>query len=187
MTKPLFVTGNKHKAEHISNLLGIDIDHQKVDLLELQSKSPEEVIEHKVRQAYGLLRRPLFVDDFSLWFDELDGLPGPFIKHFVDAKNGLENLCRMADGLSSRRATARAYMGYYDGSVLSITYGEIKGEIAEHPRGDAPHAFGSDPIFVVDGYGGRTRAELNRDEYDEVYMAVRAIDKFRAVLSGAHE
>lgn len=180
--KPLFVTGNQHKAEHISNLLGIDLEHKSLNLDEIQSKSPEKVIEHKVRQAYDIAQRPVFVDDFSLWLDELDGLPGPFIKFFVDAENGLENICRMADGLRSRRATARAYFGYFDGTNLTIIYGEIKGVITKHPAGEADYAFGSDPVFAVDGYGGRTRAELTRAEYDEVYANVRAIEKVREFL-----
>lgn len=180
--KPLFVTGNQHKAEHISNLLGIDLEHKALDLDEIQAKSPEVVIEHKVRQAYEIAQRPVFVDDFSLWLDELDGLPGPFIKFFVDAENGLENICRMADGLRSRRATARAYFGYFDGTNLTIIYGEIKGVISKEPAGSADYAFGSDPVFAVDGYDGRTRAELTRAEYDEVYANVRAIKKVREFL-----
>ena len=182
--RPLFVTGNKNKAEHMSALIGLPIDHQKLDVDEIQSKYPEDVIRHKVMQAYGLVQRPVFVDDFSVWLDELDGLPGPFIKYFIEADNGLENLCRMADGLPSRRATARAYFGYYDGSNLTILHGELKGEIADHPRGDADYAFGSDPIFCVDGYGGRTRAELTRAEYDKVYCEVRAIDEIQKFLRG---
>lgn len=180
--RPLFVTGNANKALHMGNLLGIALDHQKLDVDEIQARTAEEVITHKVKQAYAIAERPVFVDDFSLWLDELDGLPGPFIKYFIESDGGLENICRMADGLASRRATARAYFGYYDGTELKIIYGEVRGVIAEHPRGRAEWAFGSDPIFAVDGYGGRTRAELSRDEYDEVYSQVRAISKVRDFL-----
>ncbi len=185
-TKPLFITGNPHKAEHIRNLLDINVDYQALELDEIQSKRPEDVIEHKVRQAYSMVNRPVFVDDFSLWLDELDGLPGPFIKFFVTAENGLENMCRMVDGLLSRRATARAYFGYFDGNELTLLHGELKGVIAEHPKGEADYAFGSDPIFAVDGYNGRTRAELTRNEYDELYREVRAIEKVRDFLLSKH-
>ena len=183
-TQPVFITGNLHKAQHIERLLGLHIPHRRVELDEIQSATPEEIIEHKVRQAYEIVKQPVFVDDFSLWFDELDGLPGPFIKFFVNANNGIENLCRMADGLASRRATARAYFGYFDGSEITILHGELKGEIADHPRGNSEYAFGSDPIFCVDGYGGRSRAELNHREYDEVYFKLRAIDAIREFLKG---
>ncbi|MBP9667513.1 non-canonical purine NTP pyrophosphatase [Candidatus Saccharibacteria bacterium] len=182
-TKPLFVTGNAHKAEHMEKLLGIAIDHQKFDFDEIQSKHPEEVIEHKVRQAYGIVKRPVFVDDFSFWFDDLNGLPGPFIKYFIQADDSLEKLCRLADGLSSRRVTARAYCGYYDGTMLKIMYGELKGEITQHPQGDAPYAIGTDFVFAVDGWGGRTRGELTQAEYEDVYGQVRAVDRVQAFFN----
>lgn len=182
MARPLFITGNTHKAHHMKNLLGVPIDFQKLELMEIQSKNPEEIIERKVRQAYDIVQRPVFVDDFSWWFDDLDGLPGPFVKYFVEAKNGQEKLCRLADGLTNRRATARAYFGYYDGNEVNILFGEIKGEVVDHPRGEAEYAFATDFIFAVDGYGGRTRGELSREEYDEVYGAVRAVDKIREFL-----
>ena len=180
--KPVFVTGNPNKAEHMQNLLGIDIDYRKVDVDEIQSAITEEIIEHKVRQAYDIVKRPVFVDDFSLWFDDYDGLPGPFIKFFINVSDGLERLCRIADTLPSRRATARAYFGYYDGREIKIIHGELRGEIVQHPQGDAEYAFGSDPIFAVDGYGGRTRAELSREEYDAAYCEVRAIEKIKVYL-----
>jgi non-canonical purine NTP pyrophosphatase (RdgB/HAM1 family) len=181
-TPPLFITGNAHKAEQFERLLGFDIAHQKLDLDEIQSADPEEVIEHKVRQAYDMVKRPVFVDDFSFWFDELDGLPGPFIKYFVQRDTSLEKLCRLADGLATRRVTARAYFGYYDGAEVTILYGELKGTITMHPQGTADYAIATDFVFAVDGYGGRTRAELSREEYDEVYRIVRAVDEVSSFL-----
>jgi len=78
--------------------------------------------------------------------------------------------------------TARAYFGYFDGKELKIIHGEVKGDLAAHPKGNAEYAFGSDPIFCVDGYSGRSRAELTRQEYDDVYAKVRAIDQVRNFL-----
>lgn len=183
-TRPLFVTGNLHKTEQFERLLGIPIDHRNIDLDEIQSKSPEEVIEHKVRQAYSIAKRPVFVDDFSFWFDELNGLPGPFIKFFLHGEDALEKLCRLADGLESRRVTARAYFGYFDGSDLTIIHGELHGEITQHPRGEAGYAIGTDFVFAVDGYDGKTRGELSQQLYDEVYRIVRATDRVTNFLKG---
>lgn len=180
---PVFITGNQDKADHLQRLLGVEIAHQKLDLDEIQSTTPEEVLEHKVRQAYELLKSPVLVDDVSMGFDELSGLPGPFIKYFVTADNGLEKLCRMCDGLASRRATANALLGYYDGQTIKIFKGEIVGEIADHPRGDGGFAYGWDKIFCPDGYGGRTRGELTQDEYDEVYNKIRPIAALKEFLT----
>lgn len=180
--RPLFVTGNPHKAEHIGKLIGVPIDHMALDVDEIQSRDPEEVIEHKVRQAYAIAKRPVFVDDFSFWFDDLNGLPGPFIKYFIQDEDALEKLCRLADGLPSRRVSARAYFGYYDGNEITILYGEIKGIISDHPRGTAEYGIGTDFVFEVDGYGGRTRSELGKKEYEDLYSIVRASKKVREFL-----
>lgn len=178
-----FITGNQDKADNLSRLLGVPLAHKNIELDELQSLHMDEIIRHKAKAAYKALRTPVLVDDVSMWLDELDGLPGPFIKFFVGAKNGAENLCRMADGLPSRRATARAYFGLYDGTNMTILHGEIHGKIAEHPLGNNGFSYGWDSIFCPDGYGGRTRAELNQDEYDEVYRAIRPITELYEILS----
>lgn len=178
------ITGNANKAAHFSRQMGFDIPHVKLDLDEIQSKGSEAIIEHKVRQAYDIIKRPVIVDDFSFWFDDYDGLPGPFIKFFIEAEDGLEKLCRLADTLPSRRVTQRGYIGYFDGKDVTIFHGELRGEVVDHPRvGDGKAgAFGADPIFAPDGYGGRTRSELTPDEYQDVYRKVRSIDEVRAFL-----
>lgn len=180
---PVFITGNQDKAEHLARLLSLPIEHQKLELDEIQSIDPAVVIEHKVRQAYALLQRPVLVDDVSMGLVELGGLPGPFIKYFVTAENGLEHTCRMADGLPNRRAVARAYFSYFDGTEVTIFFGEITGEIADHPRGSGGFAYGWDKIFCPDGYSGRTRAELLQSEYDEVYSKIRPIARLREFLT----
>lgn len=182
---PVFITGNHDKVKHLAALLGMKLEHISLDLEEIQSLDARAVVEHKVRQAYDNIKRPVLVDDVSMWFDALHGLPGPMIKLFVQAENGLENLCRMADGLPSRRATAQAFFGLYDGETMTVLHGEIHGEIAEHPRGEGGFAYGWDKVFCPDGYDGRTRAELSQEEYDEVYCAIRPINALQSLLKGA--
>ncbi len=178
--KPVFITGNAYKAEHFQRLCDVQFDHQKLDLDEIQSRDSVEIIEHKVKQAYDIIERPVFVDDFSFWFDELNGMPGPFIKFFEGSDAALEKLCRLADGLESRRVTARAYFGYFDGEELKIIHGELRGEIVQHPRGT--RGVGTDFVFAIDGYGGKTRAELSLKEFDAVYAKVRAVNEINAFL-----
>jgi non-canonical purine NTP pyrophosphatase (RdgB/HAM1 family) len=180
LKSPLFVTGNQHKADHLSRLLELPLEHIKLDLDEIQSANLEEVATHKVKQAYGLVKRPVFVEDVALGFDALDGLPGPFIKFFLTAEGGLENLCRMLDGFSSRRAYGECVFAYYDGKKLELFRGGIAGIVPEHPQGK--DGFGWDPIFCPDGYDGRTRAELTEQEYAVVYQVIKPIAALRAFL-----
>ncbi|WP_289444802.1 non-canonical purine NTP pyrophosphatase, partial [Klebsiella pneumoniae] len=69
---------------------------------------------------------------------------------------------------------------FYDGENLEVFRGEVRGEVAKYPRGEL--GIGTDSIFVPEGYGGRTRAELGQDEYDEVYAKVRPIEAVRKYL-----
>ena len=172
--KPVFVTGNQHKADYLARLLGMPIDHQKVELDEIQSLSLREIAEHKARQAYQKIGRPVLIDDVGLSFAALGGLPGPFIRFFVDAPDGLERLCRMLDGFDDRRATAQCAMAFYDGVELKVFRGSFAGEIADSPRGD--NGYGWDKIFAPDGFGGKTRAELSASDDEKTYRIIKPID-----------
>jgi non-canonical purine NTP pyrophosphatase (RdgB/HAM1 family) len=177
----VFVTGNQHKADHLSRLLGLPLEHIKLDLDEIQSADVGEVAAHKAKQAYELVKRPVFVEDVALGFEALGGLPGPFVKFFVTSDDGLEKLCRILDSFSSRRATGECVYAYYDGEHLELLRGELDGDIAQHPKGD--NGFGWDAVFCPDGYDGRTRAELNEDEYAEAYQIIKPIAALRDALT----
>ena len=181
---PVYVTGNPHKAAYFARLIGREIEHHDIDIAEIQSGSLDEVVEHKVRSAYETLQRPVIVEDTALGFSALHGLPGPFIKFFVSLPNGDELLCRMCDGLSSRKATASTTFAYFDGETVRLFHGSHSGEIADHPRGK--NGFCWDTIFVADGQEGLTRAELDQVHYDELYLKIKPIaqvSEFLATLS----
>lgn len=178
---PVYLTGNEHKAKFLEKLLGLPLEHAKVSLDEIQSPDPREVIEHKVRQAYDILKRPVLVEDTCMGFDALGGLPGTFIKFFIEQDGGAEKLCRMCDGLESRRATATVTFGYYDGERLEFFQGSIGGEIAKSP-GKLINGFGWDVVFIPDGYNGTIRSELNEEQYDELYLKVKPIEAVRSFL-----
>ena len=186
MSAVTFITGNQHKADNLARLLGLPLDHVKLDLDEIQSVELQEIVEHKARQAYEIIKGPVIVDDVSLSFTALSGLPGPFVKFFVEA--GTEKLCRMLDGFDTRSAVGRAGVGYYDEHGFRYFEGEIHGTVADHPRGNGGFgSFGWDAIFEPEGYGGRTRAELTQEEYDEVYRKIRPIKDLKHFLEEADD
>ncbi len=178
---PIFVTGNQNKADYLSRTLGIALEHHKIDLDEIQSDNPNVVIEHKVRQAYALIKKPILVEDTCLSFNVLSGLPGPFIKYFVEIDDGLEKLCRLLDGFDDRSAYGSVIYGYFDGHKLEFFTGRLNGMIAQHPRGDG--GYGWDRIFIPEGYGGLVRAELSPEQDIESYNKLRDTDGLRKFLS----
>ncbi len=177
---PTFITGNQNKVNYLSTTVGIDLPHQKIDLDEIQSVDPLVVVEHKAKQAYAILKTPVLIEDTSLSFNALDGLPGTFVKFFVEANDGLENMCRMLDGFSDRSAYASIVYAYYDGENLKIFSGRLNGTIADHPRGNG--GYGWDALFEPEGYDGLTRAELSPELDAESYNKMRDTDNLKAFL-----
>lgn len=159
--KLTFITGNQNKADHLAHHLSTEIAHHKVDLDEIQSVDLHAIVEHKVRQAYDIIKSPVLVEDVSLEFSALGALPGPFIKFFVN-ESGLEACCRMLDGFDDRSATGRCTFGYFDGGQVHFFDGELAGQIAMSPRGE--NGFGWDKIFIPEG-SDVTRAELDNQGY----------------------
>ncbi len=172
-----FITGNQKKADYLAKYIWLPINHEKIDLDELQSLDLREIIEHKVKQAYEKIGKPVIVEDVSLEFSALGRLPGTFIKFFVQ-EIPYEDICRLLDG-KDRSAIGRCAYGYYDGEQFKYFEWQIHGSIAEHPWRD--NGFGWDRIFVPDGYSS-VRSELNEEEYKEVYLKIKPIEKVRDFL-----
>lgn len=162
---PLFITGNQNKADYLSRQLGIQLDHKKVELDEIQSTDLHKIVEHKLRQAYSVCNQPVLVEDVSLVFNALGELPGPYIKWFVE-KSGNEACCRMLDGFEDRSAVIRCTFGYFDGATLEFFDSELPGTIAEHPAGE--NGFGFDQFFIKEG-NTITRAEMTQEENERTY------------------
>ncbi|HEY4518230.1 MAG TPA: non-canonical purine NTP pyrophosphatase [Candidatus Paceibacterota bacterium] len=172
-----FITGNQKKADYLAKYLGHPVKHLKLDLDEIQSLDLREIVEHKVRQAYDKIKAPVIVEDVSLEFEALGGLPGPFIRFFVD-NMPFETMCEMING-KSRRATAKATMGYYDGQTLKLFEGGLGGEIALKPSAD--NGFDWDRIFIPDGYKV-TRAELSEEDDQKTYLLIKPFAALKEFL-----
>ncbi len=95
----------------------------------------------------------------------MNGLPGPFIKFFVETAGG-EACCRMLDGFSDRSATIRCTFGYFDGERLELFDSALPGRISDKPRGT--NGYGFDTFFINEGYD-ITRAEMSPEENEFTY------------------
>jgi XTP/dITP diphosphohydrolase len=81
-----------------------------------------------------------------------------------------------------RAARFRCALAFVDspGAAL-ITEGVCEGRIAAAPRGSG--GFGYDPLFLVEGAGGRTMAELGSDEKNAVSHRGRALRAVATALA----
>jgi non-canonical purine NTP pyrophosphatase (RdgB/HAM1 family) len=112
-----FVTGNRKKLEEVTAILGdkcpFPLRSAKLDLPELQGE-PEEVSRAKCRLAAQQVGGPVLVEDTSLCFNALGGLPGVYIKWFLE-KLGHEGLNNMLLAYADKSAYAQCIFAFAEG------------------------------------------------------------------------
>ncbi len=177
--KVYFVTGNKLKFEEDKEILaeqGIDVEHIEMDLPEIQGDSAD-IAKHKAKIAAEKTGKPCFVDDTALCFNALNGLPGEYIKFFVE-KLGLPKLVKLLEGFDDKSAKAMAVVGYCEpGKEPVIFEGVVEGTIVM-PRGNR---FAWDPIFQPSG-NDKTYAEMAVEEKNKLSHRKKAMEKFADYL-----
>ncbi len=181
MKDAVFITGNAHKAKYFSELVGVDIPHKKVDVHEIQSLDAEEVVIAKAKAAYEILKKPVIIEDTSLVITAMNGLPGPFIKWFLDTL-GAEKICRLADLSHDRGAVASAIFAYYDGKDMRLFPGSLHGRIADQPQGTS--GFGWNVIFIPEGET-KTLGEMDDKTFKMHYNKIKRFEELRSFLKAA--
>lgn len=183
----IFVTGNAKKLEEVRQILDsgaekvpFDVTSQKVDLPELQGANPEEIAIEKCRLAAVTVKGPVMCEDTCLCYHAMKGLPGPYIKWFLD-KLGHDGLNRMLAGYEDKSAYAQCTFALSAGPGCEVRVfdGRTEGKIVP-ARG--PTDFGWDPVFEPEEGGGRTYAEMPKDEKNAISHRGRALEKLRQWL-----
>ncbi|KAJ9080147.1 acetyl-coenzyme A synthetase 2, variant 3 [Entomophthora muscae] len=196
----VFVTGNANKLAEVQAILKtspISITSHKLDLPELQGEV-EEVAKEKCRKAAELLNGPVITEDTALCFDALKGLPGVYVKWFLE-KLGHDGLNKILLGYESKNASAVCTFAYSEGpgfepilfqgitkvwssflniiSVLTHNQGSIV-----PPQG--PINFGWDPIFLPEGHS-QTYAEMSSELKNTLSHRGKALALLREYFSKA--
>lgn len=175
-----FVTGNAGKLREVVEILGANspIVNKKLDLEEVQG-TVDEVTIKKAKAAAAILNGPALVEDTSLVFNAYNGLPGPYIKWFMESL-GNEGLIKMLAGFEDKSATAICTFGYCESpdSDVILFQGKLDGTIVPKPRGEGN--FGWNPIFEPKGYD-KTFAEMSgslKNSISHRYLALMKLKKF---------
>lgn len=163
----------------LGDSLPFQLVSQKLDLPELQGE-PEEVSKEKCKLAAASVKGPVMVEDTSLCFNALHGLPGVYIKWFLE-KLGHEGLNNMLAAYEDKSAYAQCIFSFTPGPGQEpLTFvGRTEGTIVA-ARG--PLDFGWDPVFHPDGKDG-TFAELSKEEKNTISHRFRALEKLRTYLT----
>lgn len=183
-----FVTGNAKKLEEVKRILGVGGEHSgipfglsnlKIDLPELQGEALS-IAREKCIAAAEKAGGAVIVEDTSLCFNALNGLPGVYIKWFLESC-GHEGLNRMIAGFDDKSAYAETIVAFSPGPGHDpvLFNGRTNGKIIS-PRGKLD--FGWDPIFEPDEGDGKSYAEMEKEEKDAISHRSRAFLKTREYL-----
>jgi|EP00979_Chaetoceros_neogracilis_P011754 inosine triphosphate pyrophosphatase len=182
-----FVTGNEMKAREMSMILAehgatkgpnpetslVDLRVVNVDLPEIQEVSTEAIAKNKAIQAAQLANGPCVVEDTSLEFVALGGMPGPYIKWFQQElqSEGLYNLLLAYEDKSAVAVCTLAFCPFPHADPVLFT-GRTRGTIVEPVEG---RGFGWDSIFVPDGFDRpfSSMSTLEKNELSHRGQAVR--------------
>lgn len=171
------VTTNPNKLAEINQILGTNHQVSKIDIPEIQTQDLDELITHKAKEAYRQVKKPVLVEDVSLAIKSLGGLPGTFVKFFLNAL-GTEGTAALAKGQDTS-TTSTAAVAIFDGKSLKIFKGQVKGTLSLKNRGE--HGFGFDKIFIPAGYK-QTFAQMPPNVKNQISHRAKALRKLKKYL-----
>jgi len=179
----IFITGNEDKFREFGEIIkAVNLVRENVDLPELQG-TPEEIVKEKAQLACKMIGKPCFVDDTSLCFNAWGGLPGPYIKHFLEymgAEKLSSTLLKTSQDITAKAITSIGYCepGKKAICVQGITDGKIS-----LPRGNKNFKKGWDSMFMPDG-SSKTNGEMEPHEKHVFSQRTKAIKLFEKFLGG---
>ena len=202
--KLLCATANKNKLREAAEILGDMVQVISPSELNINADVEEtgETLQDnsilKARTLYDLSGLDCFAADTGLEVEVLNGAPGVLTARYAACFPGgalphdsEANMNRLLEELSeystpeSRRARFRTVITLiYEGRQYCFE-GIVSGTIAQGKAGNG--GFGYDPIFIPDGFGGRTMAEISEDEKNAISHRGRALRAMAEFLSTVRE
>lgn len=202
--KLLFATANKNKLREAAEILGDMVQVISPSELNINADVEEtgETLQDnsilKARTLYDLSGLDCFADDTGLEVEVLNGAPGVLTARYAacfpggalphDSEANMNRLLKELSEYStpeSRRARFRTVITLiYEGRQYCFE-GIVSGTIAQGKAGNG--GFGYDPIFIPDGFGGRTMAEISEDEKNAISHRGRALRAMAEFLSTVRE
>lgn len=155
--KLVYVTGNPSKflsAQTFFASSEISLVQKKLDLVEIQSESIEEIAINKAKAAFEIVQEPLFVNDTGWYIEALKGFPGPFM-HFMCDWLTPEDFLALMSRHENRKIICRQAIVFTDGRQTKSFIHDVIGEVLREARGE----LGVTIDKVVSLTGGKSMSE----------------------------
>jgi len=191
MRKIILATTNNGKLADVKEILK-DIDVQILSFLDFNDypeveETGKTFLENAILKAKAVFEKyniPSIGDDSGLESFQLNGEPGIYSARYAginanDEKNNLKLIGKLKSFPEPHKGRFVCAAVYFDGQHINSTFGEVKGEIINKPRGK--NGFGYDPLFVPDGYN-LTMAELSHEEKNRISHRLNAFKALKKYL-----
>lgn len=158
----VFITGNYRRHEEVARLLGgRPVVQRKLALTPArEGETLADTARRRVLEAFHEVGGPCFLELTEVELEEGPRLSGAELKRRLLA----EGEAAIAARLGGKAAVTRVAVGYTPGGGQAHVFeGQLAGRFAPAPRGPAGH--GWDRLWIPDGHGGRTLAELGQARY----------------------
>lgn len=185
---------NAHKAKEIARILpacyqvGTLADHPEAPEVEETGKTFADNAELKACGVSRVVPGLVLADDSGLCVDALGGYPGVLSARYAGGHgNDQANNAKLINELKHLPGEAPYSARFVcaiclaeDGKVVARFLGTVEGSIILTPRGT--DGFGYDPLFVPQGQGGLTFAELPAAVKDAVSHRGKALRQLAGYL-----
>ncbi|MFA5178013.1 MAG: non-canonical purine NTP pyrophosphatase [Candidatus Paceibacterota bacterium] len=145
-----YITGNKSKFKIVKTFFkkqGIEIKQKELPIYEIQSHDAIEITTSKARQAWEIVKQPLFVNDASWVIPSLKGFPGAYMK-YINEWFRPEDFLNLMKDKKDRSIILRDTIIYIDENNQNIFTNDHYGEILKIPyTGDCKYP--SDAIISL--------------------------------------
>ncbi len=166
------------KFRELSSRLGefFECEQKEWNQPEIQGAS-QDIIKHKLTEAYKFFKQPVLVDDSSFGFEVLGGFPGPYMKDFFNYMNAYD----MGVKFEGSGITSSCFLGLcLSDKDMYIVEGKIVGRVVLPKHKDAGDRY-CDLFMQVEGTDC-PMIELSVEEKNKFSHRGRAMDKLIEIL-----
>lgn len=187
--KIIFATGNRHKLEEVSAILGGDYQLLTPCDCGIKEDIPEDepTLEGnaiaKARYIHSRTGMDCFADDTGLEVESLDGAPGVRSARYAtdghDFEANIDLLLKNLEGKENRNARFRTVIALILEGKEYLFEGAVNGVIIPERMGSG--GFGYDSVFVADGYK-QSFAQIGAEEKNRISHRGAAVAKLARFL-----
>ncbi|HLC36717.1 MAG TPA: non-canonical purine NTP pyrophosphatase [archaeon] len=175
----IFATSNHGKALEAAKVLekfNVKVKHKKMDIIELDLDSIEEISVEKAKSAFKKIKKPLIVEDTGVYLSAFPGFPGVVSKKVMKALR-VKGFIKLLKGEKNRKMEFNTVFTFIWGkNKFKVFDSSIHGNVPFKPKGNSHKQLLYDSMFVPEGFS-ETFAEMTVEEKNKLSARGKALEK----------